>query len=178
MSAELRNAVIRRATPEDAPAIAGVRIDSWRGAFKGLIPDSYLQAMSLADSTALWTKVLEAASDAACTFVVEVDGVILGFASGITLADSQYGFDAELTGVYVMPSIQRSGVATRLVKKVGATLAQAGATNLLVWVLAENRPARDFCTALGGELNTEKMFTWDAFELKEVSYGWPTVRID
>jgi GNAT superfamily N-acetyltransferase len=171
------NALIRRAVPQDALRIAEVRVESWQQTYKGLIPESYLNDMRVEDSALLWERVLEAASDAACTFVLEVNGDICGFASGITLADNKHGFDAELTGVYVLPQVQRNGVGRRLVGKVAATLAQAGATNLLVWVLAEHRAGREFFEAIGAELKAEKLFDWDGYELKEVGYGWPSIRV-
>jgi GNAT superfamily N-acetyltransferase len=171
------NALIRRAVPQDALRIAEVRVESWQQTYKGLIPDSYLSAMRVEDSALIWERVLEASSDAACTYVLEVNGDICGFASGITLADSKYGFDAELTGVYVLPQVQRNGVGRRLVSKVAATLAQAGATSLLTWVLAEHRGGREFFEAIGAEQKFEKLFDWDEFELKEVGYGWPSIRV-
>ncbi len=37
---------IRRATAQDAAAIARVRIDAWRVTYRGMIPDAYLDGMS------------------------------------------------------------------------------------------------------------------------------------
>jgi hypothetical protein len=45
---------IRRARPADAPAIARVRIDSWRSTYRGIMPDAYLDGMQVEASTALW----------------------------------------------------------------------------------------------------------------------------
>ena len=39
------NITIRNATPEDAPAIAKVNIESWRSTYRGLIADSMLDEM-------------------------------------------------------------------------------------------------------------------------------------
>lgn len=178
MSDQEKQAVIRIATAADAEGIASVRITSWRQAFKDIIPQSYLNNMSLESSTQLWSQILAASTDAACTFVVEVDHKILGFASGMTVANNPQGFDAELTGVYVLPEIQGEGVGRRLVKKVMTTLAKAGAKNMLTWVLAQNQSARDFLLASGAQQQTEQLFDWDGFELKEVSYGWSTLEID
>jgi hypothetical protein len=33
---------LRRATPEDAAALAAVEVRSWRAAYRGLMPDAYL----------------------------------------------------------------------------------------------------------------------------------------
>lgn len=177
MSNQEKQAVIRLATKDDAKAIAGVRILSWRQAFKNIIPDSYLDNMSMDDSVHLWTQILSASTDAACTFVVEVDGKILGFASGMTLADNAQGFDAELTGIYVLPEIQGEGVGRRLVNRVMTTLSTAGARNMIAWILAQNQAGRDFLMTTDAQLQSEKVFDWDGFEVKEVSYGWSSLKI-
>ncbi|ASU38032.1 GNAT family N-acetyltransferase [Herbaspirillum sp. meg3] len=167
---------VRRATVDDAALIAQVRIDSWRAAYRGMIPDAYLDGMKVGDSTRMWTRVLSAASDAACTFVAEVDGELVGFAAGITLAERKLDFDAELTALYVLPSAQRAGIGRRLLTEVVATLGAAGAPNMLVWVLAQNKKARDFYAHLDALLLAEQTFKWDELDLIEVAYGWRDIQ--
>jgi len=167
---------VRRATVDDAALIAQVRIDSWRAAYRGMIPDAYLDGMKVDDSTRMWTRVLSAASDAACTFVAEVDGDLVGFAAGITLAERKLDFDAELTALYVLPSAQRAGIGRRLLTEVAATLGAAGAPNMLVWVLAQNKKARDFYAHLDAQLLAEQTFKWDELDLIEVAYGWRDIQ--
>jgi len=163
---------IRRATVDDAALIAQVRVDSWRATYRGMMPDAYLDGMKVPDSTRMWMRVLGAASDAACTFVAEIDGEVVGFAAGITLAERKLDFDAELTALYVLPSAQRAGIGRRLLTEVAASLGAAGAPNMLVWVLAQNRKARDFYARLGAQLLAEQTFKWDELDLIEVAYGW------
>lgn len=167
---------VRRATVDDAALIAQVRIDSWRAAYRGMMPDAYLDGMKVDDSTRMWTRVLSAASDAACTFVAEIgegnDRELVGFAAGITLAERKLDFDAELTALYVLPSAQRAGIGRRLLTEVAASLGAAGAPNMLVWVLAQNRKARDFYARLGAQLLAEQTFKWDELDLIETAYGW------
>ncbi|WP_211474459.1 GNAT family N-acetyltransferase [Collimonas humicola] len=169
--------VIRRATVADAGVIAAVRIDSWRTTYRGIIPDDYLDGMKIEESTAIWSRILSATSNAANVFVAEVDGEVLGFAAGMTLAESKLGFDSELTAIYLEPSVQRAGIGRKLVAHVAAALASAGAANMLVWVLADNRPARQFYEMLGAELLAEQPFSWDGLELQEAGYGWRTIRV-
>ncbi|MDB5768766.1 MAG: yuaI [Collimonas fungivorans] len=174
--------VIRRATVADAGVIAAVRIDSWRTTYRGIIPDDYLDGMKIEDSKAIWTRILaatsSAANDAANVFVAEVDGEVLGFAAGMTLAEAKLGFDSELTAIYLEPSVQRAGIGRKLVAHVAAALASAGANNMLVWVLADNRPARQFYEMLGAELLAEQPFSWDGLDLQEAGYGWRTIRVN
>jgi GNAT superfamily N-acetyltransferase len=169
--------VIRRATVADASVIAAVRIDSWRATYRGIIPDDYLDGMKVEDSTAIWSRILSATSSAANVFVAEVDGEVLGFAAGMTLKEAKLGYDSELTAIYLEPSVQRAGIGRRLVAHVAATLANAGANNMLVWVLAENRQARQFYEMLGAELLVEQPFSWDGLDLQEAGYGWRTIRV-
>ncbi|MEB0013591.1 GNAT family N-acetyltransferase [Glaciimonas sp. Gout2] len=169
---------VRRGTVADAGVIAGVRIDSWRATYRGILPVAYLDSMKVDESTALWTRILHAASDAACVFVAEIDGEIVGFAAGMTLSEPKLGFDSELTAIYLIPSVQRAGIGRRLVAHVASTLASAGANNMLAWVLSQNDIARQFYTKLGGELLTEQTFIWDDLEMQEVGYGWRTIRVN
>src|SRR5258708_17748262 len=94
--------IIRPAQPDDTGAIAQVRVDAWRSTYRGMIPDAYLAAMKIEDSTALWEKVLTAPPNTTNTFVAEIDGGIVGFASGMMLAEPKHGLDAELTAVYLI----------------------------------------------------------------------------
>ena len=161
---------IRAATPGDAPAIAGVRVDAWRTTYRGMIPDAYLDAMSVEASTALWDRVLAAASPAAAVFVAEHDDVIAGFAAGNLLAEPRHGANAELTAVYLRHEYRRAGVGRRLVGAVVDAMRQRGAQALVVWVIAANKPARTFYEALGGELVVEQPFAWDGMDLVEAGY--------
>jgi GNAT superfamily N-acetyltransferase len=165
-------AAIRTALATDAPAIAQVRVDAWRTTYKGLIPDTYLAAMTVEESALLWDRVLTAAPNTTNTFVAELDGRVVGFASGLMLAEPKHGFDADLSAVYLDRSVQRAGLGKRLVATVAAAQRSHGATGLLVWVIAGNKGARAFYESLGAELIIEQPFTWDGMDLVEAGYGW------
>jgi GNAT superfamily N-acetyltransferase len=168
----MSEAVIRPAVPADATAIAQVRVDAWRSTYRGMIPDAYLAAMKIEESTALWNKVLTAAPNTTNTFVAEIDGAVVGFASGMMLAEPKRGLDAELSAVYLTSGAQRAGIGRRLVAAVAAAQRAHGATGLIVWVIAGNKAARAFYESLGAELLIEQPFTWDGMDLVEVGYGW------
>jgi GNAT superfamily N-acetyltransferase len=163
---------LRRAGPDDAEAIAAVRIDGWRRSYKGLVPQSYLDAMNVPASLPLWQRVLDAPGDVASVFVAEKDGAVVGFAAGNRLPEPKHGFDAELTAIYLAQDVQRRGLGRRLVGTIAAERASHGATGLIVWVLAGNKAARAFYEALGAELVVEQPFEWDGMPLVEAGYGW------
>jgi len=165
-------ATLRLATLADAPAIAQVRVDAWRTTYRGMIPDAYLAAMRVEESIALWERVLSAPPNRTNTLVAEIDGNVVGFASGMMLAEPKHGFDAELSAVYIVRDSQRAGIGRRLVAAVAAAQRAHGATGLIVWVIAGNKPARAFYEKLGAELLIEQPFTWDGMDLVETGYGW------
>jgi GNAT superfamily N-acetyltransferase len=167
-----RAAAIRRALPGDARAIAEVRVDAWRSTYRGMIPDSYLDAMKVEDSEALWQRVLAAAPNTTSVFVAVGDEGVIAFAAGMMLAEPRFGLDAELTAIYVQPRHQRTGIGRRLVREVVAAQRAVGATGVLTWVIAQNRGARKFYEGLGAELLVEQPFEWDGMDLVEAGYGW------
>ena len=163
---------IRRATPADAPGIARVRVDSWRTTYRGMMPDAYLDGMQLDASTALWDRVLTAGPNTTCVFVAAHGSDVVGFSGGNRLAEPKYGFDAELTAVYLRLEFQRAGLGRQLVGAVAEAQRAGGATGFITWVIAGNKAARAFYEGLGGELIVEQPFQWDGMDLVEAAYGW------
>ena len=164
--------VIRRAAPRDAEAIARVRIDAWRTTYRGLIPAAYLDGMQVDASTALWDKILTAGPNPASVFAATHADEVVGFAAGSMLAEPRFGLNAELTAVYLRREFQRVGLGRRLIAAVVDAQRAHGATGMIVWTIAGNKPARAFYETLGAELLVEQAFQWDGMDLLEAGYGW------
>ena len=169
---DVSDIAIRRATPADAPAIARVRIDSWRTTYRGLIPDAYLDAMQVDASTAIWERVLTAEPNPTSVFAATLRDDVIGFAAGNPLAEPKYGANAELSAVYLRHEFQRAGIGRRLVAAVVEDQRQRGATAMIVWLIAGNKAARSFYENLGAELVVEQPFQWDGLDLIEAGYVW------
>jgi ribosomal protein S18 acetylase RimI-like enzyme len=88
------------------------------------------------------------------------------------LAEPRFGLNAELTAVYLRREFQRVGLGRRLIAAVVDAQRALGATGMIVWVIAGNKPARAFYEALGAELLIEQAFQWDGMDLLEAAYGW------
>lgn len=164
--------VIRAASPQDAAAIARVRVDAWRATYRGTFPDAYLDAMSVDESTAFWQRILDAGSPNATVFVAEEDGEVVGFATGNRRDPPKLGFGAELSAIYVRADRKRQGIGRRLVAAVAAVARSRQADGIVVFVIAGNRAARAFYENLGAELLVEQPFEWDGVPLVEAGYGW------
>lgn len=162
----------RRATANDAAAIAALRVDSWRTTYRGVMPDAYLDGMRAEESAEMWLQVLNTDLPTIAVFVAEAGTELVGFAAGMLLMPEKFDLNAELTAIYLKPIAQRGGVGRRLLSMIASALQLQGATGLLVWVIAGNQAARQFYEQMGAELLIEQPFTWDGLDLMETGYGW------
>ena len=140
--------VLHQATPEDARGIASVQVRAWRAAYAGIVPAAFLDALSIDEREARWRRNLDELG--AETWVAVDGGAVVGWATIGACRDA----DAtpalgELWAIYVSPDRWRGGVGRALWEHGRARLTAAGCTEAVVWVLADNAPARRFYTALG-----------------------------
>jgi ribosomal protein S18 acetylase RimI-like enzyme len=123
---------IRPATPADARAIAAVHVASWQDAYRGLVPDDVLDALSVDDRAEQWDEWLRAGETR--TLVTQaVDGFV-------TFWEER----GEISALYIAPARTRTGIGTALLDAAHAELAQAGRDETYLWVFEDNAPAREF----------------------------------
>lgn len=167
--------MIRPASIDDALAIARVHVASWRATYKGTLPDDFLEALTETAYADRWRRFIGEGSSR--IYVVEDDrhpeGGIVGFASGGRERAGETGYTGELYAIYLLESFQRLGYGRDLVRAVVTGLEEMGLGDMIVWVLRDNRPARDFYERLGGTYVREQPITLGSVTLEEVSYGWP-----
>ena len=126
--------VIRRARAADAAAIARVHVQSWREAYRGLVPDGYLDQLSVAAHERQWRRTF---ADGGWAFVAEWEQRIVGFASG-GLSRGRRDISGELYLLYVLRASHGHGIGRALFDACHYELARCGHRGLLVWVLADN----------------------------------------
>lgn len=143
---------MRRAVPQDAAAIAAVHVRSWQVAYRGLVPDELLDALAVAQREAVWRDVLTGEQPHAVLVATE-DGVVVGFCA-VAAPSRDADADergAEIGAIYVAPEAWRGGVGRALMEVALADLRAGDWREVTLWVLAENRPARDFYARFGFE---------------------------
>lgn len=149
--------LIRRAVPDDGPAVADVQVRSWRAAYPGVVPQDYLDAMDVEQRGTRWSDWIAAAAwPGAGLLLVEDGGAVVAFACFAPAEeDGQDGDDAcgppELEAFYSIPEVWGSGVNQRLMADVHRAVAGAGYTEAVLWVLRDNPRARRFYAAHGWE---------------------------
>jgi ribosomal protein S18 acetylase RimI-like enzyme len=144
-----RTGAVRSAVPSDARAIATVHVESWRVAYRGLLPDDYLAGLSPEQRTALWSGILADPSSGHVVVLV-LDDLIVGFAHAGPSGDEDAPPDTgELYTIYVHPDAWGQGYGRALMEAVLDRLAADRTRTVTLWMLSTNDRARRFYLGQG-----------------------------
>lgn len=141
---------IRRATPDDAAAIAHIHLTTWRSAYRGILPDAYLDALSLHERVQRWEADLRNRSDGEATAIAEREGCAIGFC-GIGRAPGSAPGEGRMwiSTFYVLPDHQRFGAGRALITWAVDAMRARGARSMELHVMRDNHPARAFYERMG-----------------------------
>lgn len=142
---------IRDATPADARAIAEVHVRSWQAAYRGELPDDYLDGLSVDERETQWTGWLAEPEELAGVLVAEDEGGrVIGFASVGPSRDEDAGPQTgEVRTIYLRPEWFGRGVGRELFSRANARLRELGYVRATLWVLATNERSRHFYEKAG-----------------------------
>ncbi|MGO1514347.1 GNAT family N-acetyltransferase [Agrococcus casei] len=140
---------VRAATADDAEGVARVHVDSWRAAYKGLMPHSVLDGLSVQNRTTGWQRWLNGdpnrnAVGHECVVAVDETDAVLGWATFGRGRDDGWEHVGEIAGIYAHPDAWSSGVGHALMEQAMIALAQAGFSGAYLWMLAGNARALRF----------------------------------
>lgn len=160
---------VRPATVADADAIAGVHIRSWQSAYRGMLPDDYLDTLDPAERTARWRRQLEH-PDWGTTWVAVDDDTVVGFLSiGPSRDEDADSRTLEIYTVYLEPALFGSGAARALMRTALAEVPPRSTVTL--WTATENERSRHFYRRHGfAPDGTERTEDIGGTELPEVRY--------
>ncbi|KAJ3497489.1 hypothetical protein NLG97_g1859 [Lecanicillium saksenae] len=171
--------VIRRATVNDAADIARIHVQSWQETYRGMMPQSFLDALDIGQRTKNWTAELQNPNSVP-SFVALVDGQMYGIAGGGAQRPPRDGdvnaaavghYDSEIYRLYVLNEAKGKGLGRKLMRAMADSLTANGMTRPMLWVAAAN-PTRAFYEHLGGKEFARKTEVVGGAELEEIGYGW------
>ena len=144
--------VFRRATRNDAETIASMHTESWRDAYRGILPDSYLDGQVADERANLWrSRFSSLGSDRFLVVLTESPRGLVGFACVLLDEDSQWG--ARLDNLHVLPGWKSRGVGRLLFGRAAQwVMSTEPGWPIHLWVFEANAGARRFYDALGGEV--------------------------
>jgi len=138
---------IRRARPVDADRLADLFDETWREAYRGIIPGVALERMISQRSSQWW---LGATQRSRPLVVVEQEGSLVGYAVYGPARGRLLQAPGEIDELYIRPAYQGLGLGRRLFRAVSNDLADHGLLRVGVWALEGNDRARTFYAGLGG----------------------------
>lgn len=169
------HAILRPAVPQDAAEIAGVHLETWQRAYRGQLPDTYLDNLSqdFAHRTEMWRTQISSSHPAAHeVWVAGIDQGVDGFVAFGPSREAAAEGVGEVYAIYVHPRRWGQGIGRRLFSHATRRLAARGYSKATLWVLESNAQARRFYEIAGwrfdGRTKIEKRP--GGVELKEASY--------
>jgi GNAT superfamily N-acetyltransferase len=165
---------VRPAYRADVRRIAEIHVWSWQAAYKGLLPEDFLDALDPAAGLDRREEAIMLIDWNRGGILVAADGdEVCGFANfGPTrdddADDSQIG---EVRAIYLVPEVWGKGFGRQLMAAALERLAQAGFAEATLWVLDTNTRARTFYHAAGFQLDgAVKYDDTRGFRLREIRY--------
>lgn len=159
------------ARPEDAHAIADVSVRTWQKAYRGLIPDDYLNDLEAEDKIPLWMGAILKGHPT--VWVSRTAGQIVGFVAwGPSRDEDAPAGTGEIFAIYVLPAHQGSGTGRQLLTAALSQLKDGGFGGVTLWVIGGNAQARRFYEAAGFATGPDehKMFELGGILIDEIRY--------
>jgi len=170
---------VRRPAVEDAEGLADLHVRAWQVAYRGMIPDSYLDSLpiEIESRTERWRmRIAQPDPTELVTLVAEIDGSLVGWVTAGENRDDDVTDEntGEIWGIYVDPEHWRRRVGSVLMERAIEELATAGYTEATLWVLEENRRARRFYERWGWRPDGgTDWFERDGWRAIEIRYRLP-----
>jgi GNAT superfamily N-acetyltransferase len=166
---------VRSAEAGDEVAIAEVHVRTWQAAYRGLIPDVYLDGLSVSKRRDSWREIInEFDTPATGAFVALHGSDVVGFVHFCPSRDDHADRDVgEITAIYVHPEHWGEGIGRVLIGRALDSLGEAGFSSATLWVLDGNERACRFYEASGwttdGATKADDRGDFSLFEVRYVT---------
>ena len=167
---------LRRAELADAEAIAKVHVQAWNETYRGIMPDTLLDRLNVAERAKSWAERIPTLRDHRQTLIVATDaGTIMGFAGCGPRRAENLASDGEIYMINIIRSGHRRHTGTRLMIAMADALQADQFQSAGLWVLEKNASARAFYERLGGKQDVTSDEDHDGVMLTDIAILWPRV---
>lgn len=140
---------LRRATESDLGAVAEIHVESWRAAYRGIVPDSILEDLSVEDRVATWHDWYSHPGSEVWLALRSDRPVAFSRLLTASAANRGRAGAAEITHLYVLSNAVGGGFGRALFTQMVAEARVKGFGSIELWVLEANERARRFYERFG-----------------------------
>lgn len=164
---------VRVPVVDDADRLGEIHVAAWQAAYRGIMPDDYLDGLSAAERAGYWREGLSRPAGARSVRLVAVDEADspIGFLFGGPAGGDEAALDGEVYAVNVDPARWGRGAGTDLLCTAHDALSGFGFATAVLWVVPDNQRARRFYEHHGwradGAERTDEVF---GVTVEEVRY--------
>ncbi|WP_143873701.1 GNAT family N-acetyltransferase [Catenovulum sediminis] len=148
---------IRKALMGDVDKIAQIHVNSWAYAYKGLMPQSFIESYTIEKRQKLWSSII--GHNLAEVLVADNSNGVVGFLCFGQPKKLKGTAVYELSSIYIDPDNIGNGIGQKLYNKCEQMLCESKAQSISLWVLDNNKRALNFYTKQGftptGEISKE-----------------------
>jgi ribosomal protein S18 acetylase RimI-like enzyme len=138
---------IRKATLEDVRTISNIYALSWKSAYKGIVPQKYLDELE----SNFWVSSFQnwINNNILTAQLIYEDKLPVGCVAYGKARDVKFANWGEIVSIYLLPDHFRKGYGQKLLRTALADMKVNGYENYYLWVLKENISARGFYESNG-----------------------------
>lgn len=152
------------ATAADLAVLARLHTESWRIAYRGIFPDSYLDGDLYANRLAKWRTIL--AENGEWGIIAREGEQAVGF---VWVSEREVPVAESL---HMLPGRRGGGGGPLLFAAAAERLIARGQTELVLYVFAGNAPAIRFYDALGGQMVGQGIDDIAGHKVPDLRYRW------
>lgn len=128
---------------DDRLAISHIYEEGWKFAYRGIVPQDYLDSIE----EGRWVPYLD--KEGVGSLVAAENGTLIGTSSYSKSRWEQFHGFGEIISIYLLPQYTGKGYGRLLLEAAAGELEKLGYQDIFLWVLAENRNARNFYEKCG-----------------------------
>lgn len=140
--------MIRAAVEADAHAIGYVHVRAWQGAYRGVMPDEYLDGLDAEERATMWRGRI-ARTDLPPLLVAVVLDEVVGFAVFGDEQPPESPACGQLYAINLDPAHWGNGIGRTLLRAATAALVAKGHEEAVLWVVPQNARARSLYESEG-----------------------------
>jgi L-amino acid N-acyltransferase YncA len=146
---------VRPARPDDAAEIGRIQVDTWRTAYREILPGPVLDGLSAADAEAVWAAAIAERPSTSHHVLVAMEAewrvgfVAFGPTDDLEVDDPEPATTIAVAPLLVEPRWGRRGHGSRLLAATVDHARQDGMTRAVAWVPEADTASRDFLTSAG-----------------------------